>query len=870
MDINSVNKSRLNTLLICVFVVFYILNSGWVCAQNSDAKMRYTKELDTLWSKDVFIQEVSENGRWVTVKELDYKSKEHYFLLNSETTDTIILGQVGLNRFSNDSKWFGFMKPDYTFTLLNLKTERKRIFKNISSFEFDSSGSYLVLKEELDNTHTLLVIDLRDMSIWIEPNVKEFYWVNDTAQLLISKKNQEFSKIYLLDCIKKTEVLVAESQESTYNSIKLSPSGTSIVYKEEGRNSSALVNYFMDTGKSYTLNDLELQEFIPLTYISHKDLNISDDGLSVFFYRTSDKDSKLKPSSMEVWKSTDPWIYSRMLKYKEQEQSYFLTLWDLKTNKVIPITDMEYPSVQYNPNHRQALIFDKMQYEPQYKQFEDVDLYLKDFVTGENELIVSKQYDEQGFISLSPSGRYIAFFKNSSWWIYDSITHQTVNLTEGLNVSFERDEVSGVKDMQPFGLPGWSEDEKYIILYDNYDIWLIETNGNTKKRITHGKENKITYRISRDQNRNDMNYLLLLNNHSGISYNLKEGFVLEMTDVNFNTGYAKWDETLGLQYLYINNTIVSDVLVRGGFLIFKQCRFDSPIAIIKLNLNDKNTALLYQSNSKFLTFNLGKHEFFTYRNQDGVPLRGLLFYPANFKPNRKYPMIVKLYEKIIKDDLLFKPPSDYEYAGFNLLRYLTNDYFIFIPTIAYEVQNPGYSILNSIAPAIENILKNYPIDKDRIGLYGYSYGGYETAFLVTQTNLFSAAVAGAAVTNLVQYYHEIGWDWRKEQIWRLENQQYRMGDSYYKLKEAYRNNSPLSHIEQLETPLLLWTGKEDYNDNWTQSVSMFMAMKRLSKPGKLLLFENESHYLLDIENQEALSLETFQWFEYYLKKEWSY
>ena len=97
-----------------------------------------------------------------------------------------------------------------------------------------------------------------------------------------------------------------------------------------------------------------------------------------------------------------------------------------------------------------------------------------------------------------------------------------------------------------------------------------------------------------------------------------------------------------------------------------------------------------------------------------------------------------------------------------------------------------------------------------------------------------------------------------------------MGDSYYKLKEAYKNNSPLSHIEQLETPLLLWTGKEDYNVNWTQSVSMFMAMKRLNKGGKLLLFDNETHYLINPDNQEALSLETFEWFEYYLKKEWSY
>lgn len=857
-------------LFIRILFVLSILNSGWVWAQNTDARMTYTKELDTLWSKGVYIQKMSIDGRWVTVKELDYKSKEHYFLLNSETSDTIRLGQIFSSHFSNDNKWFGFMNPDASFTLMNLKTKEETVFENVLSFDFDSSGKYLALKvPELDDTHTLLVIDLRNMSIWKTHNVKDYYWLINTTQLLISKKSQEFSKIYLRDCIGEKEVVVAESKYNTYSAIKLSKSGTSIVYREQRKKGSSLVTYFIETGKDHTLNNKRLQTFIPLSNISSKDLEISDDGLAVFFYRVYANDLELKSNGMEVWELTDPWIYSRMQKYKEQERSYFLTLWDLKTNNVISITDIEHPSVHYNPNHNQALIFDKMQYEPQYKQFEDVDLYLKDFITGKKELIVSQQYNEQGFISLSPSGRYIAFFKNSSWWVYDSIKQKIMNLTQSLDVSFERDEVSGVKDKKPYGIPGWTHDEENVILYDKYDIWLIAPNGHTKKRITHGKESKVTYRISRDEKRNDINYLHLLNNQSGISYNLKEGFVLEVIDANFNTGYSIWNETLGLQDLYFNDTIVSEVLVKDDFLIFKQCRFDSPIAIIKLSLNNQNTTLLYQSNSRLLTFDLGKHEFFAYRNKDGIPLKGVLFYPANYTPNKRYPMIVKLYERIIKHDFLFKPPTDYEYTGFNLLRYLTNDYFVFIPTIAYEVRYPGNSIVKAIVPAINSVLKNYPVDESRIGLYGHSYGGYETAFLVTQTNLFSAAVAGAAVTNLVQYYHDIGWDWRKEQIWRLENQQYRMGDSYYKLKEGYENNSPLSYIEQLETPLLLWSGKEDYNVNWTQSVSMFMAMKRLNKQGKLLLFENESHYLVDSDNQEALSLETFQWFEYYLKKEWS-
>ncbi|WP_199597979.1 S9 family peptidase [Gelidibacter salicanalis] len=851
-----------------VFFIYFF--SALALAQAPASKKLYKKELDTVWSKNIYIQNLSSDGRWVTLKKFNYKNKESYLLLNTENADTISLGHVSSISYSNNSAWTGYMDKDRTFTLLNLTNGVKTNYRNVNKFNFDSTGGYLALLiQNSEHLNVLQVINLNNLSIWEENGVVDYQWLPHLPKIVITKKVQNNSKISLYDFRDNIANTIKEYSKNSYSHITISKEGQSIVFLEKENNSYSLISYSCPTGKSEVLNNKELQVQLPMTNISNKDLYISDNGLAIFFYRRSADTTSVPQTAMEVWKSSDPWILPRMQHYSKNEQTYLLTVWDINTGSITPISDMEHPTVQYNPNHDHAVVYDKMLYEPQYKQYEDVDLYLRDFKTGNKKLITERQYNEQGFISLSPNGRYVAYFKDQVWWAYDSKSFKTIALTQNLDISFERDNNSGVKDNSPYGIPGWSEDERYAIIYDEYDIWLIEINGSCKKRITNGREENIVYRISRDQGRNDIQYLNLLNNHSGIGYNLNEGFILELTSDNFDTGYSFWNEGSGLKKIFYENAIVEDVLIKNDIIVFKRNEFNIPSAIFKMNVKNMQLEMLYQSDSELLNYDLGGKRFINYRIADGTTLRGLLFYPANFNSTKTYPMIVKLYEKVIKHDLLYFPPSDYEYTGFNLLRYLTNDYFVFIPTIAYEIKNPGKSVIKSVMPAINKILEEFPIDKTRIGLFGHSFGGYEAAFLVTQTNLFAAAVAGSPVTNLTQYYHDIGWDWRKEQIWRIENQQFRMGDSYYNLKENYKMNSPLNYIEKLNTPLMLWTGKKDNNVNWTQSINMFMAMKRLNKIGELVLFENESHYLLNPENQENLSIKIFNWFKFYLKKEWS-
>ncbi|WP_163411247.1 alpha/beta hydrolase family protein [Flavobacterium ajazii] len=267
-----------------------------------------------------------------------------------------------------------------------------------------------------------------------------------------------------------------------------------------------------------------------------------------------------------------------------------------------------------------------------------------------------------------------------------------------------------------------------------------------------------------------------------------------------------------------------------------------------------------------MDYDLGQDQVVHYPGQDGDMQRGVLIYPANFQTGRKYPMIVYIYEQTAEFVNSYNSPTQYSYTGFNILNFVTKDYFVLLPDIVYRQQNPGYSALQSVRAAVSEVLKNKSVDKNRIGLIGHSFGGYETAYITTQSNIFAAAVAGAPVTDLVSWYHDVAWDWKRDQMWRIESQQYRMGASFYDLKEQYNKNSPLYNVQQLNTPLLLWAGKEDYNVNWSQSIYMHMAMKRLHKKGKLLLFKNEGHNIMNPDNQELLSKEIEEWFDTFCKK----
>nr|WP_277875379.1 prolyl oligopeptidase family serine peptidase [Aequorivita sp. KMM 9714] len=519
-------------------------------------------------------------------------------------------------------------------------------------------------------------------------------------------------------------------------------------------------------------------------------------------------------------------------------------------------------------NHDFAVVYDQLQYEPLYKYFPNVDLYLKNLKTGELRLICENQYTGGNYVTISPTGKYITYFKGTDWWVYNVKTDENVNITKESHQIFYNSEHQLPGDAFPYGNPGWLQNEEYLALYDQFDIWLMSPDGKIKKRITRGREENIRYRINRDDGRKPFNFLTINHNFSSSTFASDNGILLELFDYkSYKTGFAYWNENSEIQPLLLENGKIDQVHIDqdSRVLVYRHQRFDQPISIHSYDLKKKTKRIIHQTNKELMDYDLGTSEFIEYGLEDGTSLRGSLIYPANYDSNKKYPLIVEIYEKESRDINNFEPPSNLSYDGFNLLKFTLNDYFVLYPDIFYTIGEPGVSALKSVSAAVEKVLETGLVDKKRIGLIGHSFGGYETAFIITQTDLFAVAVAGAPITDVVNYYHQVHWDSKYEQMWRLENQQFRFGNSFYKMKDAFFRNSPLQHVEKIETPLLLWTGNTDTNVNWSQSVQMFLALKRLKKKAKLILYDKEGHAINKAENQTHLSETIFQWMENHLK-----
>lgn len=287
---------------------------------------------------------------------------------------------------------------------------------------------------------------------------------------------------------------------------------------------------------------------------------------------------------------------------------------------------------------------------------------------------------------------------------------------------------------------------------------------------------------------------------------------------------------------------------------------------LEFKKNGTNQSILFKSNLHQKEYFYGKSEIVYYRDSAGEMVKSAMIYPAGFNPSKKYPMIVYIYENMSGLVNNYQNPSLQSTIGFNISNYSINGYFVLLPDIIYKKGNPGISALESVKSAVNAVLEKGFVDRKRIGLYGHSFGGYEANFIISQTGLFSAAASGAGISNIIGYYFNISRNGiAQSEMWRFESQQYRIGNSLFEKKENYLKNNPLLNADKINTPLLLWSGKEDRVVPYTQSVAYYLALRKLKKPSVMLIYPTEDHNLKKASNQEDLSRRIMEWFDYFLK-----
>jgi len=258
----------------------------------------------------------------------------------------------------------------------------------------------------------------------------------------------------------------------------------------------------------------------------------------------------------------------------------------------------------------------------------------------------------------------------------------------------------------------------------------------------------------------------------------------------------------------------------------------------------------------------GKSKLVSFTNKLGKKMQGALYYPANYEPGKQYPMIVYMYEILSNNVHNYVAPSIRR--AYNTTNYTTNGYFVFQPDIVYETNDPGMSAVNCIVPGVKEVLKTGMIDASKVGIMGHSWGAYQTSFLITQTDIFKAAIAGAPLTDLISMSLSIYWNSGTPDQKIFETSQGRFDGPWYERTEAHIRNSPMFNASKIKAPLLVTFGDKDGAVDWHQGIEMYGTMRRMEKPFVMLVYADENHNFTKKENQIDYQKRQREWFDHYL------
>jgi dipeptidyl aminopeptidase/acylaminoacyl peptidase len=256
----------------------------------------------------------------------------------------------------------------------------------------------------------------------------------------------------------------------------------------------------------------------------------------------------------------------------------------------------------------------------------------------------------------------------------------------------------------------------------------------------------------------------------------------------------------------------------------------------------------------------GKAESVLWDN-DGFRVQGWLVYPENFDPGRRYPMVVEVH-----GGPAGVRTASWPTARFDLSVMAGLGYFVFFPNprgsygegeafTRANVKDFGHGDLRDILTGIDAVSKKVPIDNDRLGLTGWSYGGFMTMWAVTQTNRFHAAVAGAGIADWKSYYGENSID-----QWMIPY----FGASVYDDPAVYAKSSAIDFIKQVKTPTLVVVGERDGECPAPQSFEFWHALKTLGVPTQLVVYAGEGHAFHDPKDRLDVLRRALAWFDQYL------
>lgn len=533
---------------------------------------------------------------------------------------------------------------------------------------------------------------------------------------------------------------------------------------------------------------------------------------------------------------------------------------------------------------RWGLVLDKAPY-ARYGELtgdEQGDLYAVDLRNGKRKLLLRRLRD-QNFMRefwASPDGERVLFWRNRQFNVYEIQSDVIRNLTAELPTSFvdrfnDRGKIDPPYPARGYRADGydlslgWSSDSTRLLLHDGKDLWKISVVTARAKNLTEAVGQELHWyqrlEILSEEAEQDVDKGIDFSNPiyvMPVDPRTERRGLARIDIVNETVELLRTDEALFADWyapvllkarnadVFVHHYERADVA--PGYFVsgpdFREGR--------RLTGEDADTfrkEFAWSAGSKVLH----------YQDSDGQPLNATLYLPAGYVKGRRYPTIVEIYERSARGRFAFATPS-YFLASRSF--YNSNGYAVLRPDLTYEMNDPMISAAKYVQLALRKAIASGVVDPKRVGLTGQSFGGYETNFIITQTNAFKAAIASAGGANMLRYNLLRGYGTPVSA--GSDHDQMRMrGPVDSSTVATFLRNSAIVHADQVRTPLLLINNDGDASVRWEDGLEYFNALRRQNKDVILLQYVGEGHSppFKNKANEKDLAMRIKQFWDHHLK-----
>jgi len=882
--------------------VMLLILPAVILAEQGEKKV-LTLDDYPLW-KHISSVTISDNGEWVTY---GYRPNGGDVILYIKSLENGKIYEVAVGsdpKISGDSRWAAYKispseeeakklrkekKPVQTkVELLDLNSGDKVTYANASSFVFSNdSGFFAVKKDKADKDakHDGTDLVLRNLKTGLDLNIGnvgsfDFNFDGVILAYTIDADKKAGNGVYVLE-LESGAIRPLDSGDADYGQLAWDDNGRKALEgfkkgdalavlkgkkpeKSVQKENQLLVFMGLGTDKSAKIlyNPADDEDFPKGMVLSEKgELRWSEDN-SRIFCGIKEQEAELEKSedpvaNVDVWHWKDERLQSVQMVQADRDKRFtYRSVFLLKKKQFIPLTDEAMLTIDIPRNGKYGVGRNNKKYRADVNRGRSTaDYYRIDLDTGKRSLIIEELPVTMG---LSPDGKYFLYFREDHLWVYAMAGGKHTNISESAPVSFVNVDMDTPTDKRSWGIAGWTKDGTGLVVYHKYDVWMLKLDGSLASNLTLGRgdEKEIRFRYVRldsEERFLDVSKPLLLSVYG--EWTKKAGYF--HLKPNGSLEELVYDDVMFGRRIIKAKKADKILFTRETFVDFpdyyaSDSRFKKPVKVTDANPQQKE-------------YMWGRRILVDYENSRGVKLQATLTLPAGYVEGEKYAMLVYFYEKMSQRHHNYSMPT-YDDRP-HMSSYASDGYLVLMPDIVYTVGTPGSNALDCVGAAVQKVIDLGFADPDRIGLQGHSWGGYESSFIVTQTDMFACVVTGAPLTNLPSMYNILYKRTGNSNQGALETSQGRFGRDVYPMKDLdlYVSQSPMHHAAKITTPFMILHGTEDGAVDWNQGLEFYTSARRLGKEVILLSYPGEPHHLRKEENQKDFQLRMKQYFDHYLK-----